>query len=356
MFGKSTEKRVAREADKIISLKEDMDALSWTRVLEIGKLLQEGVEEADRIALAHELVSIAQPNRSLYTRLGIDPAPAPSHVMASGIEVLEGGLAEAALEKGAQRLGESAEPTDAQPLAIESKSDLDEPSEIDFRAAEVQMERDLVAKNDPDENDFLEAEQAVANELFVQESSPAELELGRAFDPMSAAHEKPLTIEDLIAAATQLEEAVGELEAAAAELESDQAEPEPEPVPASEPVPEPAPEPEPVPASELVPAPEPEPEPEPVPELELAPEPVPEPEPEPEPRSASEPAPETAPAPASASEPTSEAAAEPASQPKLAKKRRFARFRNLYESRDGGLCVFEDEHGHLVAVDSSKLA
>ena len=336
MFGKSTEKRVAREADKIISLKEDMDALSWTRVLEIGKLLQEGVEEADRIALAHELVSIAQSNRSLYTRLGIDPAPAPSHVMASGIEVLEGGLAEAALEKGAQRLGASAEPTDAQPLAIESKSDLDEPSETDFRAAEVQMERDLVAKNDPDENDFLEAEQAVANELFVQESSPAELELGLAFDPMSAAHEKPLTIEDLIAAATQLEEAVGELEAAAAELESDQAEPEPEPVPASEPEPEPVPEPEPEPASE--------------------PEPVPEPEPEPEPRSASEPAPETAPAPASASEPTSEAAAEPASQPKLAKKRRFARFRNLYESRDGGLCVFEDEHGHLVAVDSSKLA
>jgi len=38
------------------------------------------------------------------------------------------------------------------------------------------------------------------------------------------------------------------------------------------------------------------------------------------------------------------------------RQRRFARFRNLYESRDGGLCVFEDEHGHLVAVDSSKLA
>lgn len=33
----------------------------------------------------------------------------------------------------------------------------------------------------------------------------------------------------------------------------------------------------------------------------------------------------------------------------------FARFRHLYESRDGGLCVFEDEHGHLVAVDASKL-
>ena len=35
---------------------------------------------------------------------------------------------------------------------------------------------------------------------------------------------------------------------------------------------------------------------------------------------------------------------------------RFSRFRNLYESRDGSLCVFEDEHGHLVAVDASKLA
>ncbi|MEG0666570.1 hypothetical protein [Gordonibacter sp.] len=34
----------------------------------------------------------------------------------------------------------------------------------------------------------------------------------------------------------------------------------------------------------------------------------------------------------------------------------FSRFRSLYESRDGTLCVFEDEQGHLVAVDSSKLA
>ena len=35
---------------------------------------------------------------------------------------------------------------------------------------------------------------------------------------------------------------------------------------------------------------------------------------------------------------------------------RLASFRNLYESQDGSLCVFEDEHGHLVAVDTSKLA
>lgn len=37
-------------------------------------------------------------------------------------------------------------------------------------------------------------------------------------------------------------------------------------------------------------------------------------------------------------------------------RKRFARFRHLYESRDGALCVFEDEHGHLMAVDASKLA
>lgn len=239
MFGKSTEKRVAREADKIISLKEDMDAVSWTRVLDIGKLLQEGVDEDERIALAHELMSIAQSNRSLYTRLGIDPAPAPSRVMASGIEVLEGGLAEAAIEERAGQIEERALPSLTAPAAIEQEPVADEPSETDFQAAEVQVERELVAKNDPDEDDFAEAAQAAASE------------------------------------------------------------------------PAPAVEPETAPTSEVE-----------------AEEPEAEPASEPEPQPASEPA----------------------------KKCRFACFRNLYESRDGGLCVFEDEHGHLVAVDASKLA
>ncbi|MDR0513976.1 MAG: hypothetical protein LBG81_02270 [Coriobacteriaceae bacterium] len=34
----------------------------------------------------------------------------------------------------------------------------------------------------------------------------------------------------------------------------------------------------------------------------------------------------------------------------------FARFRHIYESRDGSLCIFEDSEGHIVAVDASKLA
>ena len=160
MFSTSTAKRVAREAEKIVSLKEDMDAVSWTRVLEIGNQLQEGVEEAERIALARELVSIAQTNRSLYTRLGIDPAPAPSRVMASGIEVMEGGLAEAAIEERGDREGRR--PPIVEAPSIEPEVFVEEPSEADFQVAGVQAECDLVAKNDPDESDFIEAAEAVA--------------------------------------------------------------------------------------------------------------------------------------------------------------------------------------------------
>ena len=160
MFSTSTSKRVAREAEKIVSIKEDMDAVSWTRVLEIGNQLQEGVDEAERVSLACELVSIAQSNRSLYTRLGLDPEPSSSRVMASGIEVMEGGLAEAAIEKRGDRGGRR--PPIIEAPSIEPEVFVEEPSETDFQAAGVQAECDLVAKNDPDESDFIEAAEAVA--------------------------------------------------------------------------------------------------------------------------------------------------------------------------------------------------
>lgn len=308
MFGKSTEKRVMREADKIISLKEDMDAISWTRVLEIGKLLQEGVEEADRVALARELVSIAQSNRTLNARLGIEAAPSSGHVMASGIEVMEGGLAEAAIEEQVESKEllaadeqpattpepvEPAEPVEPRvSVPVVEAHHAYEPSEIDFQAAEVRVECELVAKNDPDEDDFIEAAQAVMSEDAEPEPEP---------EPEPTAPAGPVTLEQLLAATAELEEAVDELTAAAATLDEPQAADDP-----TEPM------------------------------KPIAAESAPEPEPAPEPQSAAEP--------------------DPAPVPRPAKKRRFARFRNLYESRDGGLCVFEDEHGHLVAVDSSKLA
>ena len=138
MFSTSTAKRVAREAEKIVSLKEDMDAVSWTRVLEIGNQLQEGVDEAERVSLACELVSIAQSNRSLYTRLGLDPEPSSSRVMASGIEVMEGGLAEAAIEKRGDRGGRR--PPIVEAPSIEPEVFVEEPSEADFQVAGVQAE------------------------------------------------------------------------------------------------------------------------------------------------------------------------------------------------------------------------
>lgn len=39
-----------------------------------------------------------------------------------------------------------------------------------------------------------------------------------------------------------------------------------------------------------------------------------------------------------------------------AARQRLATFRSLYSSRDGALCVYEDEDGHLIAVDASKFA
>ena len=71
MFGNTTEKRIVREADKIISLKEDVDALSWGRVLEIGKRLQDLESEGEAGDLAREVVTIAQSNLSLEVKLGI---------------------------------------------------------------------------------------------------------------------------------------------------------------------------------------------------------------------------------------------------------------------------------------------
>lgn len=36
-------------------------------------------------------------------------------------------------------------------------------------------------------------------------------------------------------------------------------------------------------------------------------------------------------------------------------RRAFACFKALYENKRSGLCLFEDEHGHLTAVDARRL-
>ena len=141
---------------------------------------------------------------------------------------------------------------------------MEEPSETDFQAAGVQAECDLVAKNDPDESDFIEAAEAV-----VRVDSPS----------------APLSVD-----------------------------PEPvDPAPVAEPAAQ-------VEATKRKNPPR---------------------------RSRSR-----------SRDQSRSRSRSPWLRPKRSRlgRRRSARFRNLYESRDGGLCVFEDEHGHLVAVDSSKLA
>ena len=109
---------------------------------------------------------------------------------------------------------------------------------------------------------------------------------------------------------------------------------EPVSAPTAESVPVPAPAPAPVSAATPVPAEEPV--------------ITPTAEPAPVPTAESVPAPTPAPAPA----PT-DADASKSKGGLRAKK--FATFRNLYSSRDGALCLYEDENGHLVAVDSTKL-
>lgn len=121
MFGNGKMKQMIREADKIVSLKQDMDSLSWGRVQEIAKDLQDDPSSDAVEELGRELAVIAQINLSMFSRMGVvpqtmwasnQPAPAAANVagivvtddeskpvvLPSGMEVIEGGLVEAVLE------------------------------------------------------------------------------------------------------------------------------------------------------------------------------------------------------------------------------------------------------------------
>ena len=116
-------------------------------------------------------------------------------------------------------------------------------------------------------------------------------------------------------------------------------------------VPAPAPEPAAVPEHSFEPeaatAPSPEPEPAAVaePTLEAVPEPTPEPAPEPQ----------AIPEQESASD-SAAPEEEPEASHDVAAPRRadFAKFRCIYESQDGQLALYEDEDGHLTAVNTNR--
>ncbi|MBC2888942.1 hypothetical protein [Gordonibacter massiliensis (ex Traore et al. 2017)] len=432
-------------------MKEDLDALSWGRVLDIGKQLQaKGSDEAD---LGAELVSIAQANLSLATRLGIDPAPPESRVMASGMEIVEGGLAEAALEDASNL--PAAEAACGFAAGVETPASAEEPIARTGFEAGAAVEGGEAATFDPQEPPQVPAFRSKTELPLVimpsqghvveprGEHAPA-LERGeedvaggdRTVDAPSCA----LTGEGEAGTSTGLgaEGGVGDAPSAlsaeggsvAEDAEPFDPEPAPDPTPrvseldALEPrrpaeddgpavsagdpeLVRPAEDPGSVqPATEfgfMRPAAEPE-SMYPAKKLEteqtaLEPEPahpVSEPDSvrpaaETEPvRSAAEaesaveseiaravdegePVPSGAAStpgrPADAVEPCADAPtfrandasrsadeADACDADERPSRKRFARFRHLYESRDGTLCVFEDEHGHLMAVDASKLA
>ncbi len=76
-----------RGADKLVSMKEDIDAMSWSRVTEIAKLLQEDHTEEQRHEWARELQSIARTNSWVLDKFGVAADDMTGQVIPSGIEM-----------------------------------------------------------------------------------------------------------------------------------------------------------------------------------------------------------------------------------------------------------------------------
>lgn len=94
MFGKKTiEEEIIIEADKIASLKENFDAMSWNRVSEIATAFQKDVDPDTKQELVRELMAISHANTDLLGKLGISESAFSGKVMPSGIEMFEEGIA-----------------------------------------------------------------------------------------------------------------------------------------------------------------------------------------------------------------------------------------------------------------------
>lgn len=356
MFGTSTEKKVAREVDRIVSMKEDVDALSWGRVLEIGKLLREPADDGVVAEYARELVTIAQSNLSLAARLGMDAAMPTGPVLPSGMEVVEGGYAEAALQEA---------PSTSAPSDVGKR-----PQRIELPVIElpsIVAAAEVAAPGEPSvpvASPALDAERladaaSVPATGSLTEPAPASVPAVSNIEPVAApvtpaASAAPVTLPAMPAsapAATPVEPdaaPVAESEAPVVETAVAPAEPAgataiesagpscfgADASPASE-----------IPASGPV-------------ETNCATSspteafaPIRIEDPEEFARNAEE---------VGGTEQVDAAASSAyggdARSSRTLSSERFARFRSLYESQDGSLCVFEDEHGHLVAVDASRLA
>lgn len=310
MFGNRM-KQMIREADRIVSLKQDMDSLSWGRVQEIAKELQDGPSTQQVEELGRELAVIAQINLSMFSRMGVIPqtmwstnqsAPAAANaagivvtddesnpvILPSGMEVIEGGLVEAVLENPelatvplnpvSPTPGSPAEDLLSNALAEESEF-LDNPARsFDFDGEAQTQQPDETAEKEPP---------ASASDLSARVSGhPTE-----SLDGAASAEE----LQDLPKEESGKEEETGS---------RPDASPNPEDV-----------------SSENGTARKDD--------------------------GGGKPSQQDSPG---------EQSSESAADGSVLTGGQFANFRHIYESRDGSLCVFKDEHGHLVSVRASRLA
>ncbi|MEG0476353.1 MAG: hypothetical protein RR572_01600 [Raoultibacter sp.] len=360
MFKPKAERQIAQAADKIVSQKEGLDALSWNRVMEIAHILQGGCDQEISVDLGSELSGIAHSNISLSYKLGIEGSVHTGQNMPSGIEMLEGTTPNA----GAQAVEGVQSPAAAAPLvaapaavaaapeAAPSADDVPEkqadthnlifgdyvfpvpnvpPADpLPEAAAPAVSEVEAAAKVATAVVSEGEAAAKAAEEARRAASAEKDREFARYFalpmdDPQEKPQKKVVTIP--VVASTQPELTNAPV---AVPVATPVAAPVATPVASVNSAATTNPFPKIVAAAPAA-------RPTPAPVQQAAPMPL---------ASASAPTPaQPAPDPAPAADP--EVPAQPAG---------FARFRNVYSSRDDRLCMFEDAEGHLIAVDSSKLA
>lgn len=323
VFGNTTEKRIAREADKIASLKEDVDAMSWNRIMEIGRQLQSRVDRSDDVAIGTELVAIAQSNISLALRLGIDPAPPENRMMSSGMEVFEGGLAETAIkDSGTGKMSavpsgsaassgrdasDQAAPLTFEPPATgaERGNDIDLYTLLSSSLPSVEAAAAAVAESSALPSSNLPA--PVAPTAPIAKAEPSEKGEYPSLQSDEASDQTPQDTPEAVLVAI-----MGGPQATSLAVAGDPAAFEPAAAPDA------------VPGSDAAASP-------------------------------SAAGAESQPQPSDQEPSVDSEGSHRVKERGKHSKSPFGQFRNLYESRDGTLCVFEDEGGHVVAVNSSKL-
>ncbi|MEG2260454.1 MAG: hypothetical protein RSB68_02060 [Raoultibacter sp.] len=334
MFKPKAERQIAQAADKIVSQKEGLDALSWNRVMEIAHILQGGCNQEISVDLGSELSGIAHSNISLSYKLGIEGSVHTGQNMPSGIEMLEGTTPNAGTQavEGVQAPAAAASLAAAPAAAVAAVPAAPEaaPSAADVPEKQADTHNlifgDYVfpVPNVPAADPLPEAATPAVSEVeaaekvataVVSEGEAAAKAAEEARRAASAEKDREFARYFALPMDDPQEKPAKEVVAIPVASVNSAATTNPFPkIVASAPAPAAS-----APVQQTAPAP-----------------PVPAPVPAPV-----QPAPDPAPA----------AAPEEPAQPAG-----FARFRNVYSSRDDRLCMFEDAEGHLIAVDASKLA